>query len=322
MDCFMCGINLDSVRSMSYHFRLVHNLGQRDIYKCTFGGYCNTFFSFLNCFVRHVRQEHMLQENVEQKVNASETKTETTFFDSAAPSTSRCSATYLDTRIIQTPDIPRENDSVIEIDNMLECLNEEKSQSQERLIEERFIGFALILHSKNNFTRKDVVEIQDSVMKDIVNPIKNSVKQFIQNSYISKSPDSFEQQLLLSKFIESMSYPFRGFENEYQLFKWLNKNDYARNFEEFVISREIAEKYSRGVLLYDEVVITGVLLPLSFQFRKALEKSDLLLQILKDVENIPKTLEEGSNFICGSLWKQKSLPLLENGKTVLPFFYI
>lgn len=38
------------------------------------------------------------------------------------------------------------------------------------------------------------------------------------------------------------------------------------------------------------------------------------------MENIPNTTDVINNFICGSLWKEKSVPFLEKGKAVLPFF--
>lgn len=78
--------------------------------------------------------------------------------------------------------------------------------------------------------------------------------------------------------------------------------------------------YRCGEMGYDELETTGVLLPISFQFKKIFEKDDQLLITLKDMDKISNNIELNSHFIQGSLWRDKIKCFIEMGKIVIPFF--
>lgn len=66
--------------------------------------------------------------------------------------------------------------------------------------------------------------------------------------------------------------------------------------------------------------VTGVMLSLSFQFRKIFEKNDQLIKSLKYVEHIKNNTNPYSHFIQGALWREKSKHIRNDGKIALPFF--
>lgn len=144
-------------------------------------------------------------------------------------------------------------------------------------------------------------------MQFIVNPIANSIKQFFNEQNSSHLVDDFDQRLRVVSFSEMISNPFRFCESENDLLKWLRQNDYIHDFNEFIINKEIAEKYKRGEIRYEDVETTGVLLPLCFQIRKTFEKNDQLSQTLKRMERI-KTYGESTNcnghFLHGNLRRE------------------
>lgn len=313
MNCYICGRKFDSLRFMRHHFRLVHNLNQNDTYICTYDN-CAKRFSHLFSFNRHVRGHMQICESNDTPVLCA-------------------NVSHDNSSVIQTlshtsvpVSVPNDADDFSNFESQ-EDSNDTYSVVNRNLFNDcqddfidRGVDFSLKLHSRNNFTRKDVVQIQNFVMQDIVNPIVSSVKQFIEYNVLPNHRDDIEKRLLLNTFVEEISNPFRTCQNERKLFEWLKKNNYASDFNEFFISQEIGEKFSLGNLSYDDVDVTGVLLPLSFQFQTYFEKDDQLIHTLNDMERIANNTDYNGHFLHGLLWHRKSQPLIEAGKIVLPFF--
>lgn len=312
MNCFICNARLDSTRIMMHHFRLIHDMSENDQYVCTFNGDCNQSFSHLRSLSRHFKAHMETQNETDSDDSYIGDRSSDnsvlfdTLSDSSNPSTAHHSSEFV--HVIGSP-----AHSNSEPENLSQLISPNFS------IERKGLEFSLKLLSNDNFTRKDVFQIQKNIMLDIVNPIVNSVKLYTTEN-LSETFDDFDERLLQISLIERISNPFELCESESKLFKWLRSNDYVCDFNEFIINKEIGEKYSRGEIHYEEVEITGVLLPLSFQFRKVFEKNDMLNKTLKYMECIKKQSHSNCHFMHGSLWHQKSRAYHEAGEIVLPYF--
>lgn len=237
------------------------------------------------------------------------------FSVSSLPSSSHLSQSISNTLVAK-------NDNLIQSDMIpfsdVEALHLPQNDSPS--IQAGGVAFLLALHSNSNFTRKDVAEIQSNVLQNVINPMAANVNEYIEQHFSAISSNDFERRLHLTSIAQIMSNPFRSCETELQLFSWLRENNYMCDFDEFSINKEVGEKYHRGEMQYDEKNVTGVLLPLSFQFRKIFEKNDQLIESLKFVERIEQNTNIYSHFLHGALWREKSKIFRDEGKIALPFF--
>lgn len=87
--------------------------------------------------------------------------------------------------------------------------------------------------------------------------------------------------------------------------------------KEFVVNDEVRVMHKKGSLVADEKKITGVLMPLKFQFKTFFEKDGLLEKTLKHIEYLQRQTKL-TNFIQGELWKSKVL--MYPNKILLPYF--
>lgn len=324
MNCYICGTYLGSSRFLRHHFRRSHDLSEKDTYKCTFGDGCNKCFALLSSLNRHFTEHLQFTQRQDQLMNF-DTNVQLSPSNSSISSIA-CSPISPENHLSNAlANSEKMND---DFNNLPDCLTPHdfdetitRSNLQENIIAKKGIEFVLKMHCKDNFTRKNVVEVQEYVMQNIVDPIIGSVTEILEENYSpTTSKSSLDKQLLLTSLTETISHPFRFCKNELQLFKWLRKNDFTCDFNEFIINQEIAEKYSRGSISYDEVDITGVLLPIYFQFRKFFEKDDKLLKTLKYIENLPNIQGINNHFIRGSLWHAKSQHFSSAGQIALPYF--
>lgn len=176
------------------------------------------------------------------------------------------------------------------------------------------LDFALQLHSKTNFARKDVFFIQNLCKEKIILPILNNVQTFFTEHLDLDS----EKRLNLSGLLQELENPFEFCDTDFKLFKTLKEKDLIDDFEEFFINNELKDK--NGEVIISNDAITGVLLPLKFQFQKIFERDDLLLKTIKKMEEISKSSYNLNHFIQGQLWKEKSKNHLKSEKILIPFF--
>lgn len=317
MDCFICKTPF-TLHDMSKHFKLVHELNEIDTYRCTFNKdcfqYCNSLRSLTRHFKTHLQREQSIRERDDGILISSRSSTSDN--SQAGPSQTALSTFVAANSIVSNvaSEIHLANPSSlspVEVPSTLHF-----SQENVPNFTETGIAFALQLHSNNNFTRKDVISIQINVMQNIVTPMLATVQQFIKNNVSLE----IEQTLEWSSLIQEIENPFRSCDTDYKLREWLITNDYICKFEEFTINIEIDEVYRCGELSYGEVETTGVLLPISFQFRKIFELNDQLLNTIKDMDKITNSVESNSNFIHGLLWREKQKSFVESGKIVIPYF--
>lgn len=176
------------------------------------------------------------------------------------------------------------------------------------------VEFSLKLHNNNNFSRKDILNIQS----EISNKIINSIILLLKGTLLDKINDP----LLISTkniIICEISSLFKYCSSEYNLNKWLSNQELTADIMQFTINNEINVVSRAGENEYDEINTKGILFPLKFQFQKYYEKNDILIQTLQLYDNL--NISEDNllcNFIQGSLWKYK-VKLYKN-KIVLPYF--
>ncbi|XP_031358061.1 uncharacterized protein LOC116181772 isoform X1 [Photinus pyralis] len=173
--------------------------------------------------------------------------------------------------------------------------------------------FVFALHNNNNFSRKDVFEIQETAKQFLIDPLLDLFKLFA----VHKIELDVCAQNELCGLISKCRNPFKHLNTDYLLYKWLNEGDYAKNITEFTIDNQVTTVHRKGKLVYDEKTIKGVVMPLKFQFRKTFEKDDLLFRTLGNIELL-KNDTRFSNFVQGKLWQQK-MALYPN-KTIIPYF--
>lgn len=260
MGCFICKTSL-TIQSMSKHFKLVHCLAEKDTYMCTFQNNCNQYFNYFSSLIRHVKSHLSRERNIGVKVLA--TVNIPNSLNDTNPSLPTHSASK--PSVFDCLEIPNVNYNIPNISTV--------STSQ---YSECGLQFSLNLHNNKNFTRNDVTDIQQNVMVNIVQPLISSVQQFIKANF----SHNIEQDLHLSALIQKIQNPFSLCENEYKLLETLKKREHLGNFEQFTINCEIGTVHRRGVMQYDEIDTTGVLLPISLQFRKIFERNDQLLKTL------------------------------------------
>jgi len=127
-------------------------------------------------------------------------------------------------------------------------------------------------HNNNNFTRKNVVNIQKEVSRSLINPIAELLTNFV--NYKINDP------LLLSSFhtlISAFSTRFKLCSSEYMLNKWLTNNNLYSNIHQFTINNEINLVSASGETNYSEQASKGILMPIDFQFKSFFEHNDNLL---------------------------------------------
>lgn len=319
MNCFICNDYLPDVRAISKHFRFIHRMNEKDTYRCTYREDCNRFYSSLSNLNRHFKGHLQLEVLTNRN-------TELVATQFAQPFQALSAGSHTSNSEIPSTSVHPFNNTSIPVETSLICSEEScddaiscaalLSQNDTLSIEEGGVAFALQLHSNNNLTRKDVIEIQKNVMRNLVRPIVGNVSRSIQEEYGS----DLTQRLFMTSLTEEISNPFRNCVTEHKLFQWLLANDFICNYDEFTINKQISEVCRLGETSYGVCEITGVLLPISFQFKKFFEKNDQLVKTLSDMKDISRNPEVNSHFIHGLLWREKSKSFVDSGKIVLPFF--
>jgi len=201
-----------------------------------------------------------------------------------------------------------------------ECRNELDSEhfsvdNAIHLVYQSAINFTISLHNNNNFSRKDVVNIQKEVSQSLIKPITDLLTNFV--NYKIKDP------LLLSSFhtlISAFSTPFKLCSSEYMLNKWLTNNNLYSDIHQFTINNEINLVSALGETTYSEQTTKGILMSIDFQFKSYFEHNDNLLKTLTHYDYLIKNSNgtDLEHFVQGTLWKEKIIPY--NNKIVIPYF--
>lgn len=166
MECFKCGMHLSDTKYISKHFLWAHASENIVKYICKYGA-CEVECSSLRSFTKHVGS-HMRIFNDQPSTSGKRHKADTGF---TQLSVQNCS------------------DSIIVPKNMLENDNINAEVISKSTVKSGIL-FSLKLHSKNHFTRKDVIDVQHEVMESVVNPILTEVNSFFDKHKFGENLDT------------------------------------------------------------------------------------------------------------------------------------
>lgn len=200
MDCFICKTPL-TLGSMSKHFKLLHDLAEKDTYRCTFANNCNQYLNSFSSFSRHFKS-HLRSELSSKTINIENVSVSPQSTVDINPSVGS------DSELSQTASSSQVSENLNRFpSSTLVHFNEPILPS---LVTPSFtesgISLALQLHNNNNFTRKDVLAIQNNVMQNIIQPMLHQFQSFIQNNV----PLEIEQALALSSMVQAIENPFQN----------------------------------------------------------------------------------------------------------------
>lgn len=157
------------------------------------------------------------------------------------------------------------------------------------------------LHNNNNFSIKDVIQIQTGIVDNLTKPIASMLTKFNQTQVEDPTVKS-----KLNKLSSVFSNSFQYCNTEYRLEKWLGQNQYITNFVQFTIHNEISNVQLSGETIYDENTTKGVLLPINEQFKKYIEYGDNFNSFVNKLNLLKNDNSNISHFVQGNLWKQKT----------------
>ena len=164
------------------------------------------------------------------------------------------------------------------------CIGEHNIPNLDNLINSYHtseVKFTLSLLDNNNFSRKDVFEIQRKIEKYIIKPVKNLITSVTQKAV--------KEPILLSSFQTiktAFTNTFNFCNSEFSLNNWLVRNNLFQNVQEFSINEEINLVSDSGEIIYGDKTSKGILLPLHFQFKKTYEQNENLANSLSLYEQL------------------------------------
>lgn len=310
MLCFLCKRKFNGIKSLFIHFKRSHDLRSDDIYRCC-ELECNQIFKSLGSFKKHINRKHINSadtleivasgrnfNNFENQIDfysSTDQRQEITGIENNTENVQN-QRTSLHTAQPISPNNKKPNCDTTSKDN---CYHVTNTDFQKK-IHDFIIKFVLTLHNTNNFSRKDVFEIQICAKKFLIDPLLDTLIGFAKCNF-------HENSALYNKFyglITSFINPFDLFNTDHLLFKTLQKKGYIDEVKQFIVNNEVRVIHRQGRLVADEKQITGILMPLKFQFKHFFEKEGLLENTLNHMKHL-QTGTKLTNFVQGELWKKK-----------------
>lgn len=293
MICFECKSEFSELKTLVAHFKNFHSFNYKRSYICC-EELCNRqCFSNLSKFKRHALAKH---NNV---VN------ETTVVFSKPQIGGHCEPELNQPTNI-TPSITSPPFTETQSKDSLLNVFDFKTESNKLVLK---------LVSKNNLTIKDAFEIKNNF-----NEITSKMLLFIQNMLPRDNFNSFDSYIQTQTAISDLKTVCEdGADSEYKLFNFLKEHELISPIKLVTIDNEISITHHLGESLFDDVIKTGVLLPIEFQIKKLFEKNGKLKWTL---EHQNKLKDESSeylrHFVQGKLWSEKIKTL--SGKITVPYF--
>lgn len=215
-----------------------------------------------------------------------------------------------------------EEQNVLENQNLLESNSENCSKvpnefldfdSEKQLLMENVLTFSLNLHNKNNFTRKDVLQIQESVENLIINPLIIALKKTLTHI------DNEKKRSKVNDFFDYIKTPFFKIKSEYRFIKQLESINVYKNLTVFTMSNEVCEIVKNHKPTIDNNSFQGVVMPIKFQIKSFFETSNILQTTIENM-NFLKNNQSYCNFINGSVWKKIERNYFNSKQILIPYF--
>lgn len=300
MKCFICKKIFSSIESLIVHLKVYHSLSPYSTFECCEES-CSQLFSSIYSFKRHLNAKHLqyFKKNFLKK-----------YLENHEVDFGLKTSVQSDKSV----EILESNVSHSIINQISNTTNDIKVTAVPTVIAPTIVAnFSVSLHNNNNFTKKNVEDIQKLVTNTILAPITTHLKYFV--SHIS----NLEAKACLENFIDHISNPFAICKTDYLLNKWLKNNNFLEDCVQFSIDESVRPIIHHGDVVYDDVNTKGILLPIKFQFKRYFEKTDVLNKTLNNIKLYQESACGYSNFIQGNLW-QKKVAKYKSGEICIPFF--
>lgn len=307
MICFVCKHSGFTFAALLAHYKIIHLLKPFSSYECCEYD-CTQTFSNLNCYKRHIVRKHTTKPiNSPTPIPVIKNVSNNNAENECIYTTQNDSIEINDTISIVSDNscpVTFENDDILNLDGLINSYHTSA------------VKFTLSLLDNNNFSRKDVFEIQRKVEKYIIEPVENLITSFTQKAV--------KEPILLSSFQTiktAFTNTFNFCNSEFSLNNWLIRNNLFQNVQEFTINEEINLVSDSGEIIYGDKTSKGILLQLHFQFKKTFEQNENLansLSLYEQLINNSSDQTQIKHFVQGELWKKKMLPY--QNKIVIPYF--
>lgn len=313
MFCFICKINHKNLDSLTDHFKRDHQLTRKSTFRCS---ECCQSFQSLYSFKRHIKHQHTVAVNF--------------FEESPTPNNDICMEIdeTLNCNVSSTSSTTKNmsysvpNTKYDDFDDTIETATggalPESHKFEIDIFQKKLIKFALqfvlSLHNNDNFSRKDVLEVQEFANKYLLDPLLDTFITYARCSFEHEDPSLFNE---FCSLVSNFRDPFKSLNSDYLLYKVLKTDGYVDTLKEVTINHEVKAIHRSGNLVNEEVKSKSILMPLKFQMKAFFERNNLLQPTL----DFMKSFEQNDtliNFVQGELWKEK-IQLYPN-KTVLPYF--
>lgn len=308
--CYVCNRTFLHFEALLNHFKYDEFLSPTSTYQCNVPS-CPMRFQNLFRFKRHYLIKHTKQKSQD------EVNTETPCLSSAST---------LDVELFSNAtsfpqsQVNLDSSGSVIMPSDIELLSLNPSNSKSKLddiinvLSKTTLDFKTKMHNKHNFSRNDVQEIQNEITEHLTTKICS-----VLNDYILPKLDSENDKIMVNKLFEFCAKPFEHIKSEHLYFKQLKELNVYVEPTEFVINNEIVEILRVGEPTIQDVKLTGILMPISFIFKKFFELPEVLEKTFantKLLENLPEG--EIANFINCKVWKER-IKSYQN-KICIPFF--
>lgn len=301
MICFICKTPFKEVNFLVKHLKKEHDLKTNSTFRC-YDISCSQVFKNLSSYKKHIRKHLNLNSSVGKNNLFSESVQENV--DSEQTIRNHTSSEIPQIDKTNFPKSVEKDEPEFDISNLNEVF---------QMLSKNYIQFLISLHANNNFTRKDVLKIKESVENSLIQPILQVFKDYFLKRLGCNSIILNEISSLIAKFHNI----FEECRSEHLLIKKLKSIDCMNDVKEFIICSEVDSGHRNGEFSYYEKEVKGSVLPLRSQFKKTFEKESVLSNTLQQM-NYLQNSKHFTNFVQGPLWKQKTD--LYPGKILIPYF--
>lgn len=261
MNCHLCQCPYDSIQHVFDHLTIHHSTPTTFKYTCT-ACVPSALFQNLHRFKRHVKAKH---SNLFQPIDADRTSqhpaVNNTAPNSIDPDIDAEDNVHHNLSSTNIDEAPNENE--LEEKNVDGTLGDAEILDIRNSLRENFLNFSLGLHNKHNYTRKDVINLQQCITDEIVKPICDALLKIapINNTAIG-----------IDDLVNDIYHPFEFIATEQKLnttLQNLNLNDSLH-----VINFTDEDK---------NVVSKGCLMPIKQQFKRFFESGNVFNETIENM---------------------------------------
>lgn len=274
--CFVCSADYLFIRPLLLHLQSCHKFSPSSIFRCREGA-CLRDFKSVGPFRQHLVRKHHCQF----KVNSS----------TPLPLPDVSSKGFEDLVDNDDDDVPQESPSTPVKLEFYESVNTNA------------LHFVSKLYSKSNLTRNHVQDIVCDTTNFLSSGFLSTLKGEVVTALQNKSTCNIKD---IEKKFEILETPFENLSTEYRRLKELEASNFLIRPMEYIISSMLTDRTDRdGNAVFVPADLTGHIIPLRHVLQQFFEMPQVLQSTLDFMSDLSKEKDIISNFIQGSLWKEK-----------------